>query len=76
MPVEMQVVVLFVGVRGYIDDIPLGQIRRFEAEFIKFMNSEGKTVLEKIRTEKEFTNETIEILSRLIQDFKATFVVK
>jgi len=76
MPVEMQVVALFLGVRGYIDDIPIDQIRRFEAEFVKFMNAEGKDVLDSIKTEKEISDETSDALSKLIEEFKSTFVVK
>ena len=76
MVVEMQVVVLFLGVRGFIDDIPIGQIRRFEGEFVKFMNSEGKNILDSIRTKKEITPETSDALTKLIEEFKTTFVVK
>ncbi|MCE5250114.1 F0F1 ATP synthase subunit alpha [bacterium] len=76
MPVEMQVAVLFLGVRGHLDDIPIGQVRRFEAEFVKFMNSEGKDVLEAIRKEKEMSVQAVELLTRRIEEFKATFVVK
>ena len=76
MPVEIQVAALFLGVRGYIDDIPIDQIRRFEAEFVKFMNAEGKDVLDSIKTEKEISDDTSDALSKLIEEFKSTFVVK
>jgi len=75
LTVEKQVVVLFVGVRGFLDDIPIGEIRRFEGEYLKFMDTEGKDVLDTISTEKELKPETEEKLEKLIQEFKATFVV-
>jgi F-type H+-transporting ATPase subunit alpha len=74
--VEMQVVVLFLGVRGHLDDIPVGKIRAFEAEFIKYMGSEGKEILDTIRTEKKLDPETEEKLEKIINEFKSTFVAK
>jgi len=76
MAVEMQVAVLFLGVRGFLDDIPVDQIRAFEAGYIKFMGTEGKDVLEKIKTEKTISDETAGKLEKLINDFKATFAAK
>ena len=74
MSVEMQVAVLFVGVMGLIDDIPIDQIRRFENEYVKYMNSEGKSVLDSIKNEKVMSDETNQALTKLIEDFKSTFV--
>jgi len=76
MPVEKQVAVLFLGVRGFLDDIPVEVTRRFESEFIKFMDAEGKDVLNSIKNQKELTDETIENLEKLVEEFKKTFVVK
>jgi len=76
MTVEMQVCVLFLGVRGFLDDVPVEQVRSFEAEFIKYMEAEGKDVLETIRTEKELTGETEEKLEKHIEEFKSIFAVK
>jgi len=75
MPVEKQVAVLFLGVRGYLDDVPIDQINRFELEFLKFMDSEGKDVLEKITVQKELTDEITQSLEKLIGEFKSIFVV-
>ncbi len=76
MTVEKQVVSLFLGVQGYLDDLPTGHIRKFEADFLKFMDSEGKDVLESIKNKKELTDETLKALTKLIEEFKSTFVVK
>ncbi len=72
--VEKQVAVLFMGIRGYLDDVPLDQIKKFESEFLKFIESEGAEVLKTIITEKELTDKTTENLIKLITDFKSTFV--
>ena len=76
LTVEMQVAVLFLGVRGFLDEIPIDQIRRFEAEYTKYMKSEGKVVLDTIRTEKQLSDETTDALTKLIEEFTSTFVVK
>jgi len=76
LPVEMQVAVLFLGVRGFLDEVPVDQIRRYEAEYTKYMNSEGKAVLDTIRTEKQLSDETTDALTKLIEEFTSTFVVK
>ena len=76
MSVEKQVVVLLLGIEGYLDDIPIEQICKFEAEFLKFMDSEGKDVLEAIKTEKELSAESSESIGKLVEEFKPTFVVK
>ncbi|HEU5082922.1 MAG TPA: F0F1 ATP synthase subunit alpha, partial [Acidimicrobiales bacterium] len=39
MPVEEQVVAIFAGTRGYIDDVPVADVRRFETELLEFMRS-------------------------------------
>ncbi len=74
--VEMQVVVLFLGVRGHLDDVPVGKIRAFEAEFIKYMGTEGKEILDTIRTVKKLEPETEAKLEKIINEFKSTFVAK
>jgi len=76
MPVEKQVVVLFLGVQGYLDDVEVPDIRKFEADFLRFMDTEGKAVLDAIKTEKVMSDQTVKALCRLIEDFKPTFVSK
>jgi F-type H+-transporting ATPase subunit alpha len=50
MPVEEQVVSIFAGTRGFIDDIPTGDVRRFEAELLEEFRSRYRELLEQIRT--------------------------
>ena len=76
LTIEKQVVVTFLGVRGYVDDVPVEHIRKFEADFIKFMDAEGTEVLESIIKEKMLTDETTEKLIKLVEEFKSTFIVE
>jgi len=50
MPVEEQVVVIFAGTRGYIDDVPVGDVGRFEAELLDYFRSRHGSLLDAVRT--------------------------
>jgi F-type H+-transporting ATPase subunit alpha len=71
MPVEEQVVSIFAGTRGFIDDLPTGDVRRFEAELLEFFRSEKRDLLDQIRNEKTLPDE--EKLTEAINSFKDRF---
>jgi len=50
MAVEEQVVSIYAGTNGFLDDIPVGDVKRFEAELLDFVRIRHNDVLEKIRT--------------------------
>ena len=50
MPVEEQVVVIFAGTNGYLDDIPVDDVKRFEADLLDFMRGRHGDLLDAIRT--------------------------
>jgi F-type H+-transporting ATPase subunit alpha len=58
MPIEEQVVVLFAGVRGYLDTIDVGKIGAFERELLADVRSQQPGVLEAIRRDREIKPET------------------
>ena len=74
MPVEQQVAVLFMGVRGFLDDIPVDKVRKFEQEFLRFMVSEHKDTLDAVAAAKQLTPELTDKLSAHVVEFKTTFV--
>jgi F-type H+-transporting ATPase subunit alpha len=49
MPVEEQVVSIFAGTKGYLDDVPVGDVRRFEAELLDFVRTRHGAMLASIR---------------------------
>ena len=57
-PVEEQVVAIFSGVRGYLDNIPSGDVVRFEAALLEDVRANGSEILDTIRTEKEISEDT------------------
>jgi len=74
MEVEEQVVVLFAGVNGYLDDLPVSAVRPFEDGFLKFVKEKYNDVLEEIRTSKQISKELEERLHKIIKEFKEEFV--
>ena len=72
--VEEQVVIIFAGVRGYLDKLPINRVGAFEEKLISEIRAEGSEILETIRTEKELTEATEEKLKAFLDKFSATFV--
>jgi len=73
-PVEEEVVVIFAAVKGFIDEIDVDKIGKFEVEYLRFMRSEKADLLEKIRTEKALSKEMTSELEKAINDFKQGFL--
>ncbi len=73
MPEE--VMVLYVGVNGYLDDIPLDRVKRFEEEWLSTLRSEYPHILEEIEKAKEISPELEEKIKKAIEKFKERFKV-
>src|SRR6266850_2196579 len=52
MPVEKQVVIIYAGTNGYLDDVPVAAVRKFEAEWLAFVAKQYAEVAHNIRTAK------------------------
>ena len=73
MPVEKQVISLYAATNGYVDDIPVSDVGRFESELLQYMASNNPEVAESIKTEKKITSDNEEALKTAIKNFKQTF---
>ncbi len=73
MPVEKQVLILYAGINGFLDDIPLAKIREFEVKFQEFMESSHPEVNSAIIREKDLSQTTEDALKVAIREFKQTF---
>ena len=73
VPVEEQVVVLFAGVRGHLDDIEVADVGRFEEGLLGALRDKGAEILGAIRDENELSEETEEKLKNFIEDYARTF---
>jgi F-type H+-transporting ATPase subunit alpha len=70
MPVEKQVVILYAAINGFLDDVPVGKVSAFEANFHRFIDANHPEIGEKIAQQKEITPEIEEKLKAVITEFK------
>jgi F-type H+/Na+-transporting ATPase subunit alpha len=73
MPVEKQVVSMWAGTQGHLDEIPVAAVRRFETEFLAFIDKSYPEVPHNIRTHKALSDSDQAHLGDAIKQFKATF---
>ncbi len=76
IPVEKQIAIIFAGTSGLIDDLPVEQVRDFEAGLYKYLDNAQPGVLESLRTKKGLDDELRKSLTDAIKDFKARFVAE
>jgi F-type H+/Na+-transporting ATPase subunit alpha len=70
--VEDQVVSIYSGSSGLVDDVPVGEVRRFESEMLEFLRANHPDLLAQIRDTGELPDE--ETLKKALEEFKNTFV--
>ena len=73
MGVEQQVLILWAATSGQLDDIPVEQVRRFEADFQRFIEASHPGTLNAIREKKSLTDEIKNELVQAVNDFKASW---
>lgn len=73
LPVENQVVLIYAGSNGYLDDIPASAVAKFEAELYPYLEAKYPDVFEQIRSKKSVEKDTQDKLDKALSEFKATF---
>ncbi len=73
MPVEEQVVSIFLGTGGHLDSVPVEDVKRFEAELLDHMRASEEQFLEEIRSSQKLTEENEDKLVEIIKHFKKGF---
>lgn len=74
MLVEEQVVVLYAAVKGFLDDIPVDKVKKFEEEYLRYLRTSKADLLEKIRTEKALNDELNAEIEAAINEVKQDFM--
>jgi F-type H+/Na+-transporting ATPase subunit alpha len=72
-PVEHEVVSIWAGTTGQLDEVPVADIRRFEKEFLEHLRLQNKGILDDIAQSKQLSDETAESLNQAIASFKKSF---
>jgi F-type H+/Na+-transporting ATPase subunit alpha len=73
MPVEQQVVSIFLGTGGHLDSVPVEDVRRFETELLDHIRASEEKILTGIRESQKLTDETSDALVKVIDNFKKGF---
>ncbi len=74
LPVEKQVVIIYAGTSGLLDDLAVEQIRPFETELNRFLDSSQSALLQEIREKKTLDDEVKAKLNTVLKEFKDRFV--
>ena len=73
LAIENQVVMIFAGAKGYLDDIATNLVTKFEAELYPYIEARYPEIFEQIRAKKALDKDLEELLHKALKDFKATF---
>ena len=73
VPVQEQIVTIYLGSEGHLDSVPVADVRRFEKELLEHLRRGRDDVLGDVRESKTLTDENIERLVKIVNDFKAEF---
>jgi F-type H+-transporting ATPase subunit alpha len=75
MPVEKQVVSIYTAVKGFLDEIPVQDVLRFDREFLAYVDANYGQVYANIRETKDLTADNEKVLVEAIEKFKKGFAV-
>jgi F-type H+-transporting ATPase subunit alpha len=73
MLVQHQVAILYALANGFVDDVPVEEIRNWEADFHKYLDSQAKEAVNMIAEKKELSEEVIAALEKAIKEFKEIY---
>jgi F-type H+-transporting ATPase subunit alpha len=76
LPVERQVIIVYAGVNGLLDDLEVEQIRSFESELYKFVDSAHPGLFQEIREKKNLDDQLKPKVNAVIEEFKGRFVAQ
>ncbi len=76
LPVEKQILIVFAGTQGYLDDLPVEQVRKFEEELYRFVDNAHRALLAKIVEKKVLDDALRAEIGAVIKEFKDRFVAE
>ncbi|KWT71048.1 F0F1 ATP synthase subunit alpha [Hyphomicrobium sulfonivorans] len=73
LQMEEQVCVIFAGTRGYLDNLPVSSVGKFEEDLLRLLRTDGKDILEDIRSKKALSEDTEKKLVAFVDKFSKGF---
>ncbi|GAA2599371.1 F0F1 ATP synthase subunit alpha [Dactylosporangium fulvum] len=74
--VEEEIITIWAGTTGQLDDVPVSEVRRFESELLQYLRGNRKELLVKIAETKDLDDETVDGLTEAVKSFKQVFSAK
>src|SRR4051794_16044893 len=73
LKMEEQVAVIYAGVNGYLDPLPVSQVRPFEDGLLALLRTQHMDILDAVRTSRDLTDETAGKLKNVVEQFAGNF---
>jgi F-type H+-transporting ATPase subunit alpha len=73
--VEKQVAIIFAGTNGYLDEIPVEEVGRFEKELLEMMEMKNKPLLDEIASSGELSNDNVAKMKEILTAFTESFKI-
>ncbi len=75
LPEALEIVSIWSVTNGFLDDVPVEQVQRFERELHEYVKTHKAKVLETVSTGEKINEETAKLLKKTLEDFKKVFSV-
>ena len=76
LPVEKQILIIYAGTSGLLDDLPVEQVRAFEADLYRYLDSAHPALLQTIREKKAMDDALKAEVNTVLKEFKGRFVAQ
>jgi F-type H+-transporting ATPase subunit alpha len=73
LPVEKQILIIYAGNRGYLDEIKVSQIKEYEEALYEYFTKEHADILKKIAKRKEIDDELDEAIGSALKEFNKKY---
>ncbi|TWT93703.1 F0F1 ATP synthase subunit alpha [Neorhodopirellula pilleata] len=73
LSVAEQVISIYAGTNGYLDDVPVKEVQRFEKEMLQFVHDKYSSLISDLTAKPELSDENVERIVAAIKDFKAVY---
>jgi F-type H+-transporting ATPase subunit alpha len=73
IPVEKQIIAIYAGTNGYLDDLPVEAVRKFEKELYAYLDNQRPDILKDIREKKALDDDLKRRIDEALKDFKSKF---
>src|SRR5690242_4348041 len=71
MPMEQEVMVIYAGTQGFLDDVPVNRVQEFQSQFLQYVETSARQVRDNLAEKKEMTPDIESAIKQALNDFKS-----